>query len=171
MLNPRLNLSYPVLAGALMVLSALRAGARVRVTLSGEPGKYSDIGDFVNDEGVILRVLTGYLGTGYAFGILRLKDAFLAGKKMTRPVHILIITDNDIFHMLQQVSSGWDIARDALAAAGGGGSMVLNIPGAGRTAGPIERLREMGWDVHLVSDQADLVAFAREFSRRTYEQS
>jgi hypothetical protein len=170
MLNPRLHLSYPVLAGAVMVLSALRAGARVRVTLSGEPGKYSDLGAFIRDEGVILRVMTGYLGTGYAFGILRLKHAFLGNEKLNRPAHILIITDNDIFHMLKEVRGGWDLAREALAAAGGGGSMVLNIPGGGHTAGQIERLRDIGWDVHLVSDQADLVAFAREFSRRTYEQ-
>ncbi|MBN2430144.1 MAG: VWA domain-containing protein [Acidobacteria bacterium] len=170
MRNPQTQLSYPVLAGAVMVLSALRAGARVKATLSGEPGRFSETPDFIRDERAILRILTGYLGTGYAFGILRLKDTFLQDVPLRRPVHLLIITDHDIFYMLKEVKDGWDIARHALAAAGGGGSMVLNIPGAGRTSKDIERLRDIGWEVYLVTDQKDLVTFAREFSRKTYEQ-
>lgn len=170
MRNPQVQLSYPVLAGAVMVLSALRAGARVKATLSGEPGRYSETPDFLRDERAILRILTGYLGTGYAFGILRLRDTFLQGIRLTRPVHILIITDNDIFYMLKEVRDGWEMARQALAVAGGGGSMVLNVPGTGRMNTEMERLRDMGWEVHRVTTQEDLVRFAREFSRRTYEQ-
>jgi hypothetical protein len=83
--NPRCQLSFPVLAGTIMALSALRAGARVMAVLSGEPGEFSETDGFTRSEQDVMKVLTGYLGTGYAFGIMRLKDAFL-GK--SRPIRI-----------------------------------------------------------------------------------
>ena len=167
--NPAHTLSYPVLAGTIIVLSALRAGSRVMATLSGEPGEYSSTDGFIRRERDIMRILTGYLGTGYAFGILRLKETFLQGEALKRPVHILVVTDSDIFHMLKEVKNGWNIAREALAAAGGGGTMVLNIPGAQRFAAGITRLRNDGWNVHLLTGWDDLLVFAREFSRENYE--
>ena len=45
--NPKFHLSYPVLAGAVIILSALRTGARVKVTLSGEPGEHSSTSGFI----------------------------------------------------------------------------------------------------------------------------
>src|SRR5262249_4762601 len=62
--NPRLRTSYPAIAGAIVSLSALRAGARVKVVLSGEPGQTFSMPDFRRDEREILDVLTRYLGTG-----------------------------------------------------------------------------------------------------------
>ena len=59
-----------------MVLSALRAGARVKVVLSGEPGQSVSTEGFVRDPEICLRTLTNYLGTGYAFGIHRLAETF-----------------------------------------------------------------------------------------------
>ena len=74
MVNPRLAVSYPVLAGCVIALSALRAGARVMAVLSGHPGPHSATAGFVDNEREVLRILTGYLGTGYAFGIPLLAD-------------------------------------------------------------------------------------------------
>ena len=167
--NPALNLSYPVLAGTVIVLSALRAGARVKVTLSGEPGEHSSTEGFIRNEREIMKVLTGYLGTGYAFGILRLKDTFLSGDKPKRPTHILIVTDQDIFHMLKEVPNGWELAREALLAAGGGGTYVLNISSRDYYEQDISRMEEDGWKVHLVSGWEELVAFARAFAKASYE--
>ena len=64
----------------------------------------------------------------------------------------------------------------ALAKARGGGTFVLNLPDrweAMKTRGDaysrIARARdEMGWNVHAVASWADLVAFARDFSRRKF---
>ncbi len=169
MMNPKYNLSYPVLAGAIIVLSALRAGARVMVTLSGEPGKHSSTDGFIRNEREILKILTGYLGTGYAFGVLRLKDAFLRGEEHKRPVHILVVTDADIFHMLKEVKNGWGIAREALQSAGGGGTYVLNLPSPGHWKPDIERMHQDGWNVHFINDWEGLMAFARAFSQAKYE--
>jgi len=169
MLNPALDLSHPVLAGAIIVLSALRAGARAMACLSGEPGRYSQTDGFVSSERDLLRILTGYLGTGYAYGILRLKETFLDGGPPRRPTHVMVITDSDIFHMLGEVRDGWEIAERAVARAGGGATMVLHMsPDWGGYREELDRLREQGWTIHFVTDQEELVAFARTFARETY---
>ena len=168
--NPKYHLSYPVLAGTVIVLSALRAGARVMVALSGEPGEYSSTNGFIRDEQEILKVLTGYLGTGYAFGIQRLKDAFPDGEKPKRPTHIMVVTDGDIFSMLERVEGGWELAERARETAGGGGTYVLNISPASYQHG-IDRMMADGWNVHLVDAWEDMVAFARAFSKTQYEKN
>jgi hypothetical protein len=168
MLNPRYGLSYPALAGAIILLSALRTGARVKVTLSGEPGEYSQTDGFIRDEREVMKILTGYLGTGYAFGVLRLKDTFLGKDKQARPVHILVVTDSDIFAMLGRTPRGWEIAAQALEKAGGGGTFVLNIS-PGYYDKEVQRLRDQGWNVHFVTGWEQMIAFARAFSKAKYE--
>lgn len=167
MSNPAFSLSYPVLAGAVITLSALRAGARVMACLSGEPGRFSQTDGFLRDENEILKILTGYLGTGYSFGINRLEETFLKGFKPERPTHILIVSDNDIFTMLGELKGGWDIARDAVIAAGGGGTFVLEILGRNPL---MKRMEDIGWNVHTVNTREELVRFAQAFSRTHYEQ-
>src|SRR5262249_43810265 len=153
-----MNVSFPVLAGAIMVLSALRAGARVMVVLSGEPGETVATDGFIRDEHKCLEVLTGYLGTGYTFGIHRLKDTFGARKPGDRPAHILIVTDHDIFAMLDGLDvgrgpgkPGWEIARDAVQKAGGGGTYVMNMP-PGWEAKKVARMHADGWQTHSVQN-------------------
>jgi hypothetical protein len=173
MRNPAHATSYPVLAGTIIALSALRAGARVMVCLSGEPGSYSATDGFVRDERQILGVLTGYLGTGYAFGIHRLKHAFENRTPTARPAHILIVTDHDIFAMLGEKHDGmdgWTRAETSLSAAGGGGTYVLHMP-PGWDDAKVERMRGQGWGVHFVTDWEHIIAFAREFARATYGRS
>lgn len=169
MQNPALQMSYPVLAGTIIALSALRAGARVMVVLSGEPGSYKTTDGFLRDEREILRVLTGYLGTGYTFGVRRLEDAFKVAPP--RPAHIMIVTDHDIFAMLGEDKggeTGWDVAKKSLDIAGGGGTYVLHMaPHNAREE--VRRMCDQGFDVVFVQSWDDIVPFAREFSRRTYE--
>ncbi|MBF0530049.1 MAG: VWA domain-containing protein [Deltaproteobacteria bacterium] len=170
MSNPAYNLSYPVLAGTIICLSALRAGAKVMVTLSGEPGEYNSTPGFIRDEKEILNVLTGYLGTGYSFGIARLKATFLKGEKLQRPVHILIVTDSDIFSMLKETKNGWEIAGQALEISGGGGTFVLNIS-LGYWEKEIESLKAIGWNVHQVTGWEEMIAFARAFAKMQYDRT
>jgi hypothetical protein len=176
MSNPAQALSYPVLAGTIVALSALRAGARVMVCLSGEPGGYAETRGFVRDEHAVLTTLTSYLGSGYAFGIARLQATFLEGArgaspaagKPRRPVHLLVVSDDDIFMMLDRLKGGWDIAREALARAGGGGTFVLECdPRASQER--IVRLEAVGWQVHAVRTQEEMVTFAQAFSRAKWE--
>lgn len=175
MVNPQHHMSWPVLGGAIMALSALRAGARVMVTLSGEPGSHLSTNGFVRNESEVLRVLTGYLGTGYTFGIPRLAEAFAKRKPAAPPAHIMILTDHDIFQMLQGGKvvgregdgSGWKIAADALTKARGGGTYVLHMQESGNKAG-VSRMRKDGWDVHSVTNWEELIAFARAFVKKNY---
>ncbi len=173
MRNPALDFSYPVLAGTVLALSALRAGARVMVCLSGEPGSTIETDGFLRDERAILRVLTDYLGTGTTFGVHRLLETFARRPAGARRTHILIVTDGDIFSLLDAFADfggrrflGWEAARLSVANAGGGGTYVLHesrrgIPDA-------SRMRDDGWNVHLVASQEELVDFARAFSRENY---
>lgn len=176
--NPAHRLSYPVLAGAIIALSALRAGSRVKVVLSGEPGRSLSTAGFERQAATVLKTLTSYLGTGTSFGIHRLSETFSAAAQRSgqiRPVHMLIVSDNDMFSMLDSTSErkpGWEVAREALGWAGGGGTFVLELPEHVRssqwsqnTAGYLDRIREMGWNVSCVSSMEELIEFARQFSR------
>lgn len=178
--NPAHHLSYPVVAGAIIALSALRVGSRVKVVLSGEPGQTISTPGFEGNAATVLKTLTSYLGTGMSFGIHRLAETFDSATNTSRqlqrrPVHMLIVSDNDMFSMLDSESqrrSGWDVARQALEAARGGGTFVLELPEHVRssswgqnTKGYLDRVRQMGWNVAIVSSMEELVDFARQFAR------
>src|SRR5690606_21682948 len=72
--NPQQRTSFLALAGAVIALSALRAGARVQATLWSGKSQYLHTAGFVRSEDEILEVLTGYFGGGTAFPIHRLRE-------------------------------------------------------------------------------------------------
>ena len=174
--DPAINMSYPILAGAIMVLSAIRAGANVKVVLSGEPGKTISTDGSIRDPKACLQVMTNYLGTGYSFGIHRLAETFSPKAKIPRPVHVLIISDSDMFRMLEQKGSGrvgWDVAREAASLCGGGATYVLQIAGGANilnsNAGyKFLDMKSSGRNVHLVDSMDELLVFARQFSQSKY---
>jgi hypothetical protein len=177
--NPQVATSWLALAGAIIALSALRAGSSVQVTLWSGKHQVQATRGFVRDSDSVLRVLTGFFGGGTSFPIGRLRDTYDAGVR--RPTHILHISDDGITTMFEKDergNSGWDVAARALAAGGAGGTMALNLApdwasGGGWLAAGIatdlQRARsQQGWDIHAIADMQDLVAFARAFSRRHY---
>jgi hypothetical protein len=166
--NPRARTSYPALAGVIVALSALRVGARVKVVLSGEPGKTFAMPAFSRSERAILDVLTTYLGTGIGFGVHRLADTFDARTPRDPPVHVLLLSDHDLFALLAK-DDGWAVARRALLSARGGGTVVLHDV-AGTLKEHADRLAADGWRVHYVPTPEALVDFARAFSRQAYEE-
>lgn len=184
--NPQRSISYLTLAGAILCLSALRAGARVQVTLwSGANQWLGTEGGFVRDEENILRVLTGFFGGGTAFPLHRLRDTYADRKKEARPAHILVISDDGVSTMFtgkdERGNDAAGIAETALAKARGGGTLVLNLadgwerhadnphPYYASVYGPIRRARdEGGWSIFRLTVWDELVRFAREFSRRRY---
>lgn len=178
--NPQHRLSFPTLAGAIVCLSALRAGARVQATLWSGKQQFQSTQGFVRDETAILRVLTGFFGGGTAFPIHVLRETYARRRAGARPAHILVISDDGVSTMFdpdERGQSGADVAARALAAAGGGGTLVLDLapgwdrPGGGHAAhASIVRARdELGFVVERIASWEELVGFARAFSRRTYE--
>lgn len=179
--NPQTHTSYLTLAGAIIALSALRVGARVQVTLWSGKQQELHTGGFVRSEDDILRVLTGFFGGGTAFPIHRLRDTYAHRAPHERAVHILHISDDGITTMFasdERGNSGWDVAARALAAGRAGGTMALNLysplpahlaPTSRPWEADLLRAQEAGWAIHAVRDMADLLSFAREFSRRHYE--
>jgi hypothetical protein len=67
----------------------------------------------------------------------------------------------------EQGRPGSDIAASALKAAGAGGTLVLNLFSEQHE----QRIAAItpGWHIHRVTSWADLIDFAREFTRRNYE--
>ncbi len=179
--NPQVHVSYPSLAGAVIALSALRAGARVQVTLWSGKQQEMHTDGFVRDESAILRILTGFYGGGTAFPIHRLRETYLTGRPRNRLAHVLMISDDGISTMFdrdEQGNDGWDVSARALVAAGGGGSMALQLSAdwervtSGWQATAFDCLRrahqQQGWDIHAIGDLEDLMSFARTFARRHY---
>jgi len=169
--NPSTQIAYPVVAGVVLTLSALRAGARVMACLSGEwhgAGQFTETPGFLRDERALLGVLTDYLGTGASFGLPRLEKTFARGPARTRPVHILVVSDSDLFGEIEGTPDGWAIARRAVEQAGGGASAVLRLGGGQPNSGHLDQLREAGFTPYIVASELELVAFARAFARRTF---
>jgi hypothetical protein len=176
MANPQRSLSYPALAGAILCLSALRAGARVQVTLWSGANQFLTTYGFIRDETTALKILTGYFGGSTAFPIHILRKTYLE-QKVERPVHLMIVSDDGVTTMFdkdEKKNSGWTIACEAIKKAGGGGTMVLNLQQNWETTTykeyeKIKKARDTGgWDVYPVNKWDDLTSFARSFSRRHY---
>lgn len=170
--NPQLQMSYITLAGAIVVLSALRAGSRVQATLWSGHRQFDTTGEFVRDETQIMRVLTGYLGGGTAFPNHIVRTTYEKRTERDRPVHLLVLSDEGIDTMGAQDEKGnpgLEVSRMALEKARGGATMVLNLYSEKTLELPFyDRVRELGWSVFRVSDWAGLVDFAREFARLKY---
>jgi hypothetical protein len=169
--NPADTLAYPVLAGVVLTLSALRAGARVMACLSGEwhgQGQFTETAGFVRDERAVLGVLTDYLGTGCSFGLPRLAQTFAFAPKRARPVHLLVVSDSDFFSEIDGTKDGWAIAKRAVEQAGAGASAVLRLGMVQHYAEHLEKLRAAGFTPYLVASEEELVGFARAFAKRTF---
>jgi hypothetical protein len=171
--NPQAATSYLTIAGAIVALSALRVGARVQATLWSGARQFETTGGFVTDPLRVLRILTGYLGGATAFPIHLLRETYAPRRPGDRPVHILVISDDGVDTMFQKDewgNEGRQVSRAALARAGGGGTMVLNLWQDWEQIPELVQAHEDGWRIHRVRNWEDLVAFARAFSRESYAQ-
>jgi hypothetical protein len=174
--NPQHLTSYPALAGAILCISALRAGARVQATLWSGKNQFTSTGAFVRDQEAVLRVLTGYFGGATAFPIHVLRETYAGRKANERPAHVLVISDDGVSTMFdkdERGNTGWAVSAMALRQARGGGTLVLNLPEKWEThQGPYDTIRrardEQGWHVHRVASLEQLVEFARQFSQLRY---
>jgi hypothetical protein len=169
--NPQWATSYLTLAGAIISLSALRAGSRVKATLWSGKHDFQTTGAFIGDEKEIMKILTGYIGGATAFPIHLLRDTFENRKPTDRPVHVLVISDDGVDTMFdkdERGNSGWDIARVALERGRSGGTMVLNLWSDWQSNKVLVQAHDEGWDIHRVKDWNELVEFARAFSKANY---
>lgn len=178
--NPQTHTSYLTLAGAIIAMSALRAGSRVQVTLWSGKNQTLQTNGFVRDDAEILSVLTGFFGGATCFPIPRMRDTFASRKPEDRAVHILMISDDGITTMFdkdERGNDGWDISAMALGKGRAGGSMALNLPSDWEkesryyTQVPqdLKRARdEQGWHIHAITGFEHLMEFARVFSQQHY---
>jgi hypothetical protein len=173
--DPRRQTSWLTLAGAIIALSALRAGAQVQVTLWSGKHDVRQTPGFIRQPQQILGVLTDFFGGGTAFPIHCLRETYADARGRERPTHILMISDDGIDTMFnddERGNSGWDIAARALQRAGAGGTLALNLPDESNEyyADSLKTIRRavttQGWALHRITDWEQLMAFARDFSRR-----
>jgi hypothetical protein len=190
--DPTVTLSYPALAGAIVCLSALRAGSAVQATLWSGPGQVLTTDGFIRDPNRILRVLIGYFGGSTQFPLGVLRSTYDPSRVLRRSVHLLQISDDGIDTMVAENDSrnddGWS-ARQAMQRAGGGGTMVLQlyapldqqpqtrevatVAGIPFENSPLETIRNLrdveGWRVYVVQTLEELLGFARAFAKEHYQ--
>lgn len=172
--DPRNNVSYLALAGAIVALSALRAGARVQATLWSGPQQFQTTNGFVSDENAILGVVAGYIGGSTAFPIHLLRDTHLRRTPRDRAAHILVISDNGCDTMFctdEEDHDGVEISRMALENARGGGTLVLNLFEEWQENPFCVRAHSLGFDVYRVQNWEQLEQFAKAFSSKKYGQA
>jgi hypothetical protein len=124
---------------------------------------------FIADPREILAVLTDYFGGATAFPIHCLRETYAAEPGRNRATHILMISDDGIDTMFAQDEkghSGRDVAAHALARAGAGGTLALNLPPNYSSEIIDEAVQTQGWALHRITDWEQLMAFARDFSHR-----
>ena len=167
--DPRRELSYLALAGTILALSALRAGARVQATLWSDAQGFDTTHGFIRDEARILAMITGYISGGTAFPLHVLRDTYAARKPDAPPAHIVVISDDGADTMLQadeRGNPGLELCREALRQARAGGTLVLNLQSPWPSGQP---LLDLGFALHAVGDWAQLLTFARAFVRQTFK--
>jgi hypothetical protein len=161
------------LAGAVLALSALRAGARVQATTWSGAGQTIGTDGFTRDVDAVLQAVVAHIGGSTSFPLALLERTHLgsAGVPPTAagPTHVAVISDDGVSTMFRPWTKNGettsDVAARALEAAGGGGSLVLQTSTRGRDA---VAAMAGGYDVYAVTTLEELVAFARDFSRRTW---
>ncbi len=168
--NPQSQLSWLTLAGTIIALSALRYGARVQATLWSGTNEFYTTPGFVNNEQMIMEVLTGFFGNGTAFPIHMLRKTYVESRPRRR-THILVISDEGVDTILmddEKGNKGAEISAQSLENCGAGGSMVLNLWQDYRKVPALKKLESQGWNIYPISNWEDLLVFAREFVRKKY---
>ncbi|WP_303289856.1 hypothetical protein [Marinobacter sp. SS5-14b] len=179
--NPQSTISYPALAGALLCLSALRAGATVQVTLWSGARQCLTSDGFVRDEAAVLRVLTGFFGGGTSFPLKILRSTYARPRQT--PTQLVVLSDDGIVSMFgddEEGTPGEQISALALNHCRGAGHWVLDLPydpsspevqqssWLKRTTDSILFGQQQGWQVHRVNGLEPMLQFARDFSNQYY---
>lgn len=170
--DPRAELSPSVLAGTVLALSALRAGAEVQVTVWASPQQVArTAGGFTRATDAVVTTLLHYWAGGTVFP---LRDLVRDHPPRTGPrppwepdTHLCVISDWGVTSMFgaYQPDDLDGAAAAALESAGGGGSLVLR-----ETESVCDRIRAEAGDyvVYAVPQASDLVPFATRFAAQRW---
>lgn len=159
------------LAGAILALSALRTGARVQATTWSGPTQIAGTDGFTRDPRAVLTAIVSHFGGGTAFPVQILEQTHLDPPRSAasaRPCHVAVISDSGVITMFTDGSYSLPPEFDpaltraarAVQAAGGGGTLVLNV----HDAEPFRRMAQ-GYDVYAVDSWDAMTTFATDFAR------
>lgn len=180
--NPQHHISYPALAGALLCLSAIRAGAAVQVTLWSGAHQCLTTDGFIRDEASVLRVLTGFFGGGTSFPLKMLRTTY--ARPRLNPTQVVVLSDDGITSMFgddEEGTPGERISARTLENCNGAGHWVLDLhydldgpevkqsPWLKQQVDQILLGKQQGWHIHRVSGLEPMLQFAREFSNQYYQ--
>ena len=106
---------------------------------SGEPGSWSATDGFSSSEKEVLGVLTGYHGTGYAFGLNHLRKVFAEGMERDRKVHVMIVSDHGFLNGAALTQESALAAGDVLSV--GEVTLIVRGPAARSTKPMVSAIR------------------------------
>lgn len=171
--NPSFEFSYPTLAGALLCLSALRAGAKVKVTLWSSADHCISTDGFIDDEQEVLSLLTGYFGRGTNFPLPVLKETY--HQPSERPTQIVVLSDDGVdtlYESCWEEIIGEDVCAMALKNCQGAGHLVLQLYDEIETYIKANKnfvlAKQQGWQMYRVGDLSSMLDFARQFANQYY---
>lgn len=174
--NPATVMSHPTLAAFIICLSALRAGASVQATSWSGPRQVMSTRGFSRNKAEILGALVHFWGDGTAFPC-QVLERYEARPVDAPPVHVIVISDDDISSMIKPYDSvdasgrvtprsGLDTLTLAMTRGRAKGSLLLNTRSV--QADVLQTLEAIGFAHHPVTSWEEIVAFARSFSRKTF---
>jgi hypothetical protein len=177
--NPGYGVSYPVIASFIIALSALRAGAAVQVTSYSGTDMAMATSGFSRNKDEILRTVLHYFGDGTQFPC-QILERYDERPPNAPPVHILIISDDDISSMIAEYQaknkagvmekkSGLETLKRAIEKGKAKGSLLLRLPFMQpATKKAIAVLESLGFEYHNIADWKEIIEFAKQFSRKHF---
>jgi hypothetical protein len=168
--NPFYAISYLTLAGVIMSLSAIRAGAKVQATIWSDYGTFKSTQGFFDDETRVLEIVTDFISGGTGFPLNILRETYNKYSDQNPPAHIMVISDEGVDTMLlddELKTHGKEIVKKAFEKGRGGGTLALNLP-QGYSTPKLTELQKLGFEIKYITDWKELLDFARDFSEKKW---
>lgn len=145
--------SPAVLAGAILALSVLRGGGRLRVTSFSAPGQVAGMPRFSRDSGEIIEAFCAFFGGGTSFPLDLYRSRYAKLPAPTEAVqrHVVVLSDDGLVSMFGTGNEPYStVARDVRGTLSTGTLVLMD-----RTHRTARVAQDAGYDVIYLDTMAD----------------
>lgn len=163
--HPHQVFSCYTLAAVILIKSARQCGLSVRATLWSGKSQFYSTGTFIQDEALLLQLVTSYIGGATTFPMHMLRETYLNAPAPPR-AQVIIISDEGIAHLAEPDESGQTGYQGLrlLKDKGVHGWLLLRLQGDWRESQLQQQLQMVGWPVYALNQAEELVAMAQKLS-------